>query len=59
MSLSEIAGEYGMTRQGVYDTVKRCGAKLYEYEEKLHLAERFAATREHAEKASRWSRPSA
>ncbi len=49
MSLSEIAGEYGMTRQGVYDTVKRCGAKLYEYEEKLHLAERFAATRDHAE----------
>ncbi|MBP5489546.1 MAG: DNA-binding protein [Lachnospiraceae bacterium] len=49
MSLSEIAREYGLSRQGVYDVVKRCGAKLYEYEECLHLAERFRAMEEQAE----------
>lgn len=41
MSLSEIAKDYGLSRQGVYDVVKRTGEKLYEYEERLHLAERF------------------
>ena len=50
MSLSEIAREYGLSRQGVYDVVKRCGAKLYEYEECLHLAERFRAMEEQAER---------
>ena len=50
MSLSEIAREYGLSRQGVYDVVKRCGAKLYEYEECLHLAERFRKLEEQAER---------
>lgn len=50
MSLSEIAREYGLSRQGVYDVVKRCGAKLYEYEECLHLAERFRAMEEQVER---------
>ena len=49
MSLAEIAREYGLSRQGVYDVVKRCGAKLYEYEECLHLAERFQGREEQAE----------
>ena len=49
MSLAEIAREYGLSRQGVYDVVKRCGAKLYEYEECLHLAERFQRMEEQAE----------
>ena len=40
LSLSEIAGEYGMTRQGVYDVINRSRKKLREYEEKLHLIER-------------------
>ena len=48
-SLAEIAREYGLSRQGVYDVVKRCGAKLYEYEECLHLAERFQRLEEQAE----------
>ena len=50
MSLSEISKEYGLSRQGVYDAVRRCGAKLYEYEEKLRLAERFGGLEEQAER---------
>lgn len=46
LSLSEIAGEYEITRQGVYDIVKRCSKKLEEYEEKLKLFERFQQAKE-------------
>lgn len=41
MSLGEIAGEYGISRQGVHDLIKRCDKILAEYESKLHLIERF------------------
>ena len=40
MSLSEISGREGMTRQGVSDLVHRTSSKLHAYEESLHLAER-------------------
>lgn len=46
LSLSEIAGEYGMTRQGIYDIVKRCSRRLESYEEKLRLFERFQMAKE-------------
>lgn len=40
-SLSEVAEEYGISRQGVHDLIKRINRSLGEYEEKLHLVERF------------------
>lgn len=45
MSLSEIAAEEGITRQGVHDLIKRCDKILKEYEEKLHLVEKFMNTK--------------
>lgn len=40
-SLAEIAKENGISRQGVHDLVRRCDRSLQEYEDKLHLVERF------------------
>ena len=45
MSLSEIAEEQGISRQGVHDLVKRCDKTLAEYESKLKLVEKFHQTR--------------
>ena len=41
LSLSEIAADVGITRQGVRDSVKKAEAILTEAEEKLCLARRF------------------
>ncbi len=41
LSLSEIAQDVGITRQGVRDCVKKAEAILTEAEEKLGLAQRF------------------
>lgn len=46
-SLSEIAAEYGISRQGVHDAVKKAEKALHEYESKLGLISKFTA----AEKA--------
>lgn len=46
LSLSEIASLQGMTRQGVYDIVKRCSKELNEYESKLCLTKKFSKTKE-------------
>lgn len=40
-SLAEIAAENGISRQGVHDLVRRCDRTLQDYEDKLHLVERF------------------
>ncbi|MBE3570584.1 MAG: putative DNA-binding protein [Bacillales bacterium] len=40
-SLGEIAEEYGISRQAVYDNIKRTEAMLEEYEEKLSLFKKF------------------
>lgn len=45
MSLSEIAQEFGISRQGVHDLVKRCDRTMEKYEDKLHLVERFQQCR--------------
>ena len=41
LSLSEIAEETGISRQGVRDAIKRGEKQLVEFEEKLGLAEKF------------------
>ena len=46
LSLSEIAKDAGISRQGVHDLIKRCNKILEEYEEKLHLVERFLSIKE-------------
>ena len=46
LSLSEIAEEQGISRQGVYDIVKRCSKQLKECEDKLSLVKKFDQTKE-------------
>ena len=41
LGYSEAAEEYGVSRQGIHDLVKRVDRQLREYEEKLHLVDRF------------------
>ena len=41
LSLAEIAEDWGITRQGVRDAIKRAEQQLTEMEERLGLARRF------------------
>ena len=50
MSLSEIAEEQGISRQGVHDLIKRCNKILADYESKLHLVEKFLNIRQQVQK---------
>ena len=43
MSLTEIAQENGISKQGVSDLIKRCTNTLQAYEDKLHMIRRFEA----------------
>lgn len=45
MSYTEIAEIEGISRQGVYDLIKRCDKILEEYEAKLKLVEKFQNTK--------------
>lgn len=45
-SLSEIAEDYGISRQGVHDAVKKAEKALHEYENKLGLINKFTQTEE-------------
>jgi predicted DNA-binding protein YlxM (UPF0122 family) len=52
-SLSEIASQYNITRQAVYDLVKRSERLLQDYEQRLHLVERFQNTQAQIEEVYR------
>ena len=41
LSLTEIGDELGVTRQGIFDLLKRAEQNLYKYEEKLGLVNKF------------------
>ena len=45
LGYSEAAQEYGVSRQGVHDLVKRVDRQLKEYEQKLGLVDRFLKIR--------------
>jgi len=45
LSLSEIALDQGISRQGVYDIVKRCSQELKDYESKLNLVCKFQSVK--------------
>ncbi|MEG0978976.1 MAG: sigma factor-like helix-turn-helix DNA-binding protein [Oscillospiraceae bacterium] len=45
LSLSEIAENEGITRQGVRDSIKRAEAQLFEMESRLGLVKRFDEVR--------------
>lgn len=46
IGISEIAAERGISRQGVHEQVKRCDKVLEDYEEKLHLVDKFLKAKE-------------
>ena len=46
ISYSEIGRIYGISRQGVYDMIKRCDKILEDYEGKLKLVEKFVNARD-------------
>lgn len=50
-SLSEIADDMNISRQAVYDLVKRAEHQLQQYEDKLGLVEKFQRTRNQLELA--------
>jgi hypothetical protein len=41
LSLGEIAADRKITRQGVYDVIRRCRKSLRDYEERLQLLHKF------------------
>ena len=52
MSLTEIADENGISKQGVHELIKRCTSTLQGYEDRLHMIRRFEAIRLKAQELS-------
>ena len=61
LSLSEVASEVGISRQGVRDLVKKSEEELFEYEEKLGLAQKVSSLEKSAQRlgalAAKYSLP--
>ena len=52
-SLSEIAENEGISRQGVSDLIKRCNKSLVSYEEKLGLIKKIDETKSYVKEIQR------
>lgn len=50
LSLGEISEQMGISRQGVFDTLKRCDKQLNNYEKKLKLVAKFIANKDRVNK---------
>ena len=59
LSLTEIADEHGISKQGVHDLIKRCTKTMQGYEDRLHMIRRFEAIKENAEQLQKLSKGSA
>ena len=46
MTATEIAAEFGITRQAVHDMIRRCDKILADYEARLHLEAKFLTAKE-------------
>ncbi|WP_132242663.1 YlxM family DNA-binding protein [Marinisporobacter balticus] len=55
LSLGEISEQLGVSRQAIYDTIKRTEKLLFEYEEKLGLMHKFIETKKQIEEILRIS----
>ena len=55
-SISEIAKEHNISRQGVHDQLKRIDKLLNEYEDTLHLIDRFLKIKEKINEISAYSK---
>lgn len=49
LSLSEIGENFSISRQGIYDTIKRCDKQMEHLEEILGLVDKFIISRERIE----------
>ena len=49
LSLSELSEDYGITRQGIHDLLRRCDKLLMGYEDKLKMVEKSEAIKKIAE----------
>ncbi|MBE5841834.1 MAG: DNA-binding protein [Butyrivibrio sp.] len=56
LSLTEIADEHGISKQGVHDLIKRCTKTMQGYEDRLHMIRRFEAIKENAEELQKLSK---
>ena len=50
MSLNEIAERYEISRQAAHDLIKRCTKTMMNYEDKLHMVDRFMKIRNETER---------
>lgn len=50
LSLGEISEQLSISRQGVYDAIKRCDKQLSHFEDKLQLVHRYVRNKDRAER---------